>query len=160
MAIELLNCEQPEALWTGNENWLQYLYARLTTPTLKEFGNNAVSFITYNYDRTLEHFIHASLMNTTGKMRKSARRHSLTSVLFICMGDLDTCRGSATRILFHLHLKRSQRRYLTSVREKYASSMKTSKTETKSSMKPDAYYPKRAGFTLWALDMPCKTLIV
>lgn len=68
MAIELLKREKHEMLWAVPEaNWLQYIYARLITKQLKDFGRNAVSFITYNYDRTLEHFIHTSLMNTYGQ---------------------------------------------------------------------------------------------
>jgi hypothetical protein len=38
---------------------------------LEEFPQNAVSFITYNYDRSLEHFLHTSLMNTYGKDEKN-----------------------------------------------------------------------------------------
>ena len=67
MAVELLGLEDHEKLWNSDENWMQYLYARLTTDTLDQFRQNEVSFITYNYDRTLEHFLHTSLKNTYGK---------------------------------------------------------------------------------------------
>jgi hypothetical protein len=66
MAIELLKRESHEVLWAVG-NWMQYMYERLTADTLEEFGRNTVSFVTYNYDRTLEHFLHTSLMNTYGK---------------------------------------------------------------------------------------------
>jgi hypothetical protein len=85
MAIELLKCENHEALWVAEENWLQYLYARLTTKTLEEFKSNAVAFITYNYDRTLENFLHTSLMNSYGK-------------------DEEECKVALSRIgIIHLH---------------------------------------------------------
>jgi hypothetical protein len=67
MAFELLKRESHNVLWGANGNWMQYLYAKMITRTLEEFGRNAVSFITYNYDRTLEHFLHVSLMNSYGK---------------------------------------------------------------------------------------------
>jgi hypothetical protein len=73
MAIELLKRENHDPLWEAEENWLQYLYDRLTTNTLEEFGRNAVSFVTYNYDRTLENFLHTSLMNTYGKNEEECK---------------------------------------------------------------------------------------
>jgi hypothetical protein len=66
MAAELLSRENQEALWAADENWMQYLYARMVTARLEEFAQNEVSFITYNYDRTLEHFFLVSLTNTYG----------------------------------------------------------------------------------------------
>jgi hypothetical protein len=54
-------------MWSSNRNWMKYLYQRMVTPTLEEFSQNEVGFITYNYDRTLEQFLHTSLMNTYDK---------------------------------------------------------------------------------------------
>jgi hypothetical protein len=67
MAFELLNRENSDSLWTDDNNWMKYLYSHMVTPTLDQFAQNEVGFITYNYDRTLEHFIHTSLMNTHGR---------------------------------------------------------------------------------------------
>ena len=67
MALEIVKGENHGNLWNASWNWMQYLYSRMTTDTLEEFAQNAVSFITYNYDRTLEHFLHTSLMNTYGE---------------------------------------------------------------------------------------------
>jgi hypothetical protein len=35
--------------------------------SLEEFAENRVSFVTFNYDRVVEHFFHTSLVNTFGK---------------------------------------------------------------------------------------------
>lgn len=67
MALELMKGEIHGNLWNASQNWMKYLYTRMSTDTLEQFAQNTVSFITYNYDRTLEHFLHTSLMNTYGK---------------------------------------------------------------------------------------------
>jgi hypothetical protein len=67
IAFELLSRENLEIMWSSNRNWMKYLYQRMVTPTLEEFSQNEVGFITYNYDRTLEQFLHTSLMNTYDK---------------------------------------------------------------------------------------------
>jgi hypothetical protein len=46
---------------------MKYLYGRMMTNTLEEFGYNNVAFVTFNYDRSLEHFLSVSLCNTFGK---------------------------------------------------------------------------------------------
>jgi hypothetical protein len=85
IAFELLNREKFEILWSSNRNWMKYLYQHMAAPTLEEFAQNEVGFITYNYDRILEHFMHTSLMNTHGK-------------------DEVTCAEILTRLpIIHLH---------------------------------------------------------
>lgn len=66
MAIELLLREKENLLWQ-QPNWMLNLYGRMSSETLEQFGNNAVSFITFNYDRSLEHFLFISLANNFGK---------------------------------------------------------------------------------------------
>jgi hypothetical protein len=66
MAIELFEQERHAELW-GRNNWMQYLYARMVTNTLEEFAGNKISFVTYNYDRSLEHFMFTALRNTYGE---------------------------------------------------------------------------------------------
>jgi hypothetical protein len=67
IAFELINREKSEILWNSERNWMKYLYQHMVSSTLEEFSQNEIAFITYNYDRTLEHFMHTSLMNTYGK---------------------------------------------------------------------------------------------
>lgn len=52
-----------------DQDWYSYLYNRmrisLTKPdSYKEFGQNDVAFITFNYDRSLEYFLYDSLRNS------------------------------------------------------------------------------------------------
>jgi hypothetical protein len=67
MATLLILRENLDKLWVPVGNWMQYLFARMGSETLDDFGNNEVSFITFNYDRSLETFLTVSLSNTFGK---------------------------------------------------------------------------------------------
>jgi hypothetical protein len=66
MAAILIGKEVEEALFKTNESWLRYMYDRLNA-SFEEFANNAISFITFNYDRSLEHFLFLSLKHSYGK---------------------------------------------------------------------------------------------
>ncbi len=51
------------------DNWYFYLYNRmldgcLTADSCERFGDSKVMFITFNYDRSLEHYLFKSLKNT------------------------------------------------------------------------------------------------
>jgi hypothetical protein len=65
MAIDLLLREQEHLLWQ-QPNWMLYLYDRMSSETLEQFSDNVVSFITFNYDRSLEHYLFVSLKNSFG----------------------------------------------------------------------------------------------
>jgi hypothetical protein len=67
MAVLLVQKENPGALWGGPENWLQYLYNRMIGGSLEEFAHNNVSFVTFNYDRSVEMFLATALGNAFGK---------------------------------------------------------------------------------------------
>ena len=45
-----------------------YLAGKLDS-TFEEFGNNKLSIVTFNYDRSLEHYLLNSLMTLHGKTR-------------------------------------------------------------------------------------------
>lgn len=58
-----------EQMPNRNQDWYSYLFARLTDELIRKedyvhFGENNVSFITFNYDRSLEYFLHESLFNS------------------------------------------------------------------------------------------------
>ena len=58
-----------ESLGTDNPldpNWYQYLFDRLTREcnNLEQFGDNKLSVITFNYDRSLEQYLWTSLVST------------------------------------------------------------------------------------------------
>lgn len=50
----------------GKPNWYEHLFGMLNT-SFDEFHNNNIAFITFNYDRSLEHYIHTALCNLHGK---------------------------------------------------------------------------------------------
>lgn len=67
MAIEMVLRENHDVLWREGSNWMLYLYSAMIGNSLEEFGQNEVSFITFNYDRTVEHFLATSVGNSFGK---------------------------------------------------------------------------------------------
>jgi len=67
MSVILIRYEQHETLWRfADNNWMRYLFDRMRANTLEEFGKNEVAFITFNFDRSLEHFLFSSLQRTYG----------------------------------------------------------------------------------------------
>lgn len=67
IAQVLIGREFTDVLFTTNSGqWLRYLYERMNAP-FDVFGANRVSFVTFNYDRNIEHFLHTALCNTYGK---------------------------------------------------------------------------------------------
>ncbi len=44
--------------------WYEFLFSHLHTPTTDEFKQNQLSIITYNYDRSLEHFLFTAIKNS------------------------------------------------------------------------------------------------
>ena len=68
IGIELLHGEVHDRLWEGSENWLTYLYSQhMVGNSLEDFAKNNVAFVTFNYDRCVEHFFFTSLKNSFGK---------------------------------------------------------------------------------------------
>jgi hypothetical protein len=55
--------ESPDKLFTFGNNWLRELYNRMNS-SFDTFANNKLSFVTFNYDRTVEHFFFSALSNT------------------------------------------------------------------------------------------------
>jgi len=53
-------------LLDGRNNWYQYLFGRLNT-SFDTFGDNNLSVITFNYDRSFEHYLFTVLKNTYNK---------------------------------------------------------------------------------------------
>ena len=64
MAVILIQNEIENTLWSDDRNWMKYLWQHMQP--FDRLNENQVSFITYNYDRSLEHFLVTSLQNTLG----------------------------------------------------------------------------------------------
>ena len=69
LALYLIACEREDWLIDprNDEHWYRYLYHQMKTIDLREFANNTLSVITFNYDRSLEHFLTTALMAGHGK---------------------------------------------------------------------------------------------
>jgi hypothetical protein len=66
IAAALIPHENPAKLGRRDTmHWYEYLFARMSTPK-DEFSNNQVSFITFNYDRSLEFFLFNVIKYTYG----------------------------------------------------------------------------------------------
>ena len=59
--------EREEKLYhPDGKDWYEYLSVKLNS-SFEEFGENKLSVITFNYDRSLEHYLLNSLINLHGK---------------------------------------------------------------------------------------------
>jgi hypothetical protein len=69
MAIELIGREQTGYIFEdpNGSNWMKYLLGKMQGRTFEEFAENKVSFVTFNYDRVIEHFLFTALKNAWGK---------------------------------------------------------------------------------------------
>ena len=65
IAQELIKYEDPTQLFKVGD-WYQYFY-NLLNASFEHFGNNKISIITFNYDRSLDHYLFTALHNSYGK---------------------------------------------------------------------------------------------
>lgn len=70
IAYCLIPFEDEEHLFPTSDcrggDWYQYLFNKLNAP-FEEFGNNRLSVVTFNYDRSLEHYLLTTLANSHGR---------------------------------------------------------------------------------------------
>ena len=68
IASALLRCEQTTNLFNVNKdnNWYQYLFGLLNT-SFDEFDQNKLAIITFNYDRSFEHYLFTALQHAYNK---------------------------------------------------------------------------------------------
>jgi len=71
IAYALIPCEDEGKLFqrdfgSRGGHWYEYLFGRLNTD-FRDFARNQLSIITFNYDRSLEHYLLTALKNTHGK---------------------------------------------------------------------------------------------
>jgi len=62
IAAYLISCEIDKNLRRSKDNWYMYLFNRLKS-SFEDFDKNKISFITFNYDRSLEYFLFEALRN-------------------------------------------------------------------------------------------------
>ena len=66
IAMCLMAHEYEEKLFNAQRNWFDYLRLKLNAP-FEEFGDNQLSIITFNYDRSIEQYLFMVLKHTYGK---------------------------------------------------------------------------------------------
>ena len=67
IAAELLRYENPEKIFI-HKGWYQYLYNTMCDPDrFESFGRSNVSFVTFNYDRSLEYYLYSALKSSFQK---------------------------------------------------------------------------------------------
>ena len=67
MAIALIPCEDENILFKRDgKSWYEYLFNRLNAK-FEDFDKNKLSILTFNYDRSLEHYLFTALHNSYGK---------------------------------------------------------------------------------------------
>lgn len=66
IAGHLIRYESTGSLFGRDNSWYEYLLNRMAS-SFKDFDNNALSIITFNYDRSFEHFLFTALTSRYGK---------------------------------------------------------------------------------------------
>jgi len=71
-----------------NQDWYSYLFNRLTddlvrTTDYERFTENNLSIITFNYDRSLEHFLYESIVHSFASIQREHLKEQLNKLGFI-----------------------------------------------------------------------------
>ncbi len=61
IAASLIPYEDETRLWGGNDNWYEHLWKHLGPSLMDDVAQSQLSVITFNYDRSLEHFLFSAL---------------------------------------------------------------------------------------------------
>jgi len=88
MAIALIQCEHEQRLFKRDgKSWYEYLFNQLSAQ-FEDFGKNRLSILTFNYDRSLEHFLFTALKNSYGKSEDECSGKLQTIPIIHLHGDL------------------------------------------------------------------------
>lgn len=69
----ILSCEHNDRIFQDGNSWYKELYNLINEyPELEEFSQNKISIITFNYDRSLEHYFYERLLGDYGNQRQDA----------------------------------------------------------------------------------------
>ena len=66
IALDLMTHEKYTLLFEAENNWYDYLFQQMDCE-FTDFPKNKITFITFNYDRTLEFYLFNALINSYGK---------------------------------------------------------------------------------------------
>lgn len=71
ISVVLISCEDERSLFTEHYRWYEYFYGKLNT-RFDDFYQNNISVITFNYDRSIEHYLLTTIQNDYGKTEEDA----------------------------------------------------------------------------------------
>ncbi len=77
IALSLIPFENEDSLFKRDLNelsWYQYLFNKLYVPSTNKFINNNLSIITFNYDRSIEHYFFTVLKARSNKSEEECAR--------------------------------------------------------------------------------------
>lgn len=75
IAHHLIECEKPDPLHAfPDDHWYEYLWSFMAD-SLESFGENRLSIITFNYDRSLEYYLMTALQHSFGISWQAAEQH-------------------------------------------------------------------------------------
>ena len=99
IAAFLINHEEDRNLRLATDkNWYMYLYDRLKV-SFDEFDKNNISFITFNYDRSLEQFLFEAVLCRFGKSPKECAEKLKSIPIVHLYGQLDPLVNGSSLLL-------------------------------------------------------------
>jgi len=75
IAAALIPYEDEAKLWGGSDNWYEHLWKHLGPSLMDDVAQSQLSVITFNYDRSLEHFLFSALKNAHNISTDDAARY-------------------------------------------------------------------------------------
>jgi hypothetical protein len=84
----LMSHEQDKNLRQTDGNWYMYLFNRMKI-SFEELSQNRISFITFNYDRSLEYFLFEAIKNKFGKGSSECAEKMKSFPIVHLYGQLD-----------------------------------------------------------------------
>jgi hypothetical protein len=83
IAAALLPFEKESVLFNSSKNWYQHLFLQLNT-SFEKFDQNRIAVITFNYDRSFEHYLFTALKYKYGKSNElSAEKFRVFSIIHV-----------------------------------------------------------------------------
>jgi hypothetical protein len=88
MAMYLVRCEDIQRLLSARRmandpGWYHYLFNKMVGPKLEDFGNNDLSIITFNYDRSLEFQWFSALKHRFGSNNETKIKAMLRQIRIV-----------------------------------------------------------------------------
>src|SRR6266550_5948463 len=75
IAASLIPYEDEARLWGGSHNWYEHVWKHLGPSLMDDVGQSRLSVTTFNYDRSLEHFLFSALRNSYNISTDDAARY-------------------------------------------------------------------------------------